>query len=126
MVNVPPQFYEVYNIVAGVFSIDPTWLVYPNIITIFIIPLILNVIAMYFILERLVKVFPGTGVNYVIGGIIGFMMLPYNEVMMWITPAIIALFGPENKIVKLAVAATLYIFINLILPYLLNLTLIGF
>lgn len=125
MVNVPPQFYEVYNAVAGMFAIDPTWLVWPNILTVFIVPLIFNVVAMYFVLERLVRVFPGTGINYFIAGIVGFLILPYNQITMFITPLMIGFLGPESKVIKVVVTAILYAVVFLALPFIVDLNATG-
>ena len=125
MVNVPPQFHEAYNFVAGIFAIDPTWLVWPNILTIFIVPLIFNIFAMYFILERLIRIFPGSGINYPISGIIGFLMLPYNWVTMFVTPAMIGFLGPRSPIMKIVLTVILYLIMFLIIPFLANLSVTG-
>lgn len=92
MVEVPSQLYGVYQYAASWFQIRPEWLIYPNLVTIFIWPLVLNVFMFYYILNKMVRIFPG-GINYILAGILAFLALPYNQYTSLVAPLVIGIWG---------------------------------
>jgi len=112
------QVQEIIQYVSNIFQIRPEWLIWPNTLTIFIIPFAFNIVMFWVFLEKIVKIFPGTGMNVLIAGLIGFLMLPFNQFTILIAPAAIGLFWPRNVIVKIAVTGILYALVFLVMPYL--------
>lgn len=117
MVNIPPQMVNTVKYVAQFFQVRPEWLIFPNIVTIFIVPLIMNILAFYFIMNRLMRSFP-TVVKIGIAGIVGFLLLPYNNILIFITPAVIGFFGPRSIWKKIIIVAILYAVNFLAIPFL--------
>ena len=117
MVEIPPQATNALKYVASFFAVRSEWLLWPNILTVFIVPYILNIVMIYLMLQKVIRIFPGS-VNIIIGALIGFLMLPYNGITSLISPAIIGWFATENLILKIILIAFLYALYFLILPFL--------
>jgi hypothetical protein len=115
MVNIPPQMEEGVRYVASFFQVRPEWLLWPNVATIFAIPLVLNVLMVYYALHRIIKVFPNS-VNWMIAGVVGFMMLPFNNITMWVAPLAIGFLGPSRWIFKIVVVVVIYAVQFLVIP----------
>lgn len=126
MVSIPPEFAGAFRFISDLFQIRPEWLVFPNIITVFLVPLFFNIWMFQLVLEKILKVFPGTGVNWIIGGVMGFLMLPYNDITRFVAPLIIGMFAVENKFWKFALVVILYVFYLVILPWVAGLAQTGF
>ena len=118
MVGIPYEFAGAYQWVANLFQIKPEWLLFPNIITIFLVPLILNVWMFYVVLGKILRIFHSSGVNWIIAGIMGFLMLPFNQITMLVAPLIIGAFGMESTLKKIVMIGGLYAFYFLVLPWL--------
>lgn len=115
MVSIPPQMEEGVRYVASFFQVRPEWLLWPNVVTVFAIPLVLNVLMVYYALQRIIKVFPSS-INWMIAGVIGFMMLPLNNITMWVAPLAIGFLGPKRWIFKIIVVAAIYAVQFLVIP----------
>jgi hypothetical protein len=115
MAELPPQMANALKYIAQFFQVKPEWLLFPNIVTVFAIPLILNILMIYFILKRVMGFF-GRGINMAISAVIGFLLLPFNEITMFIAPAIIGFLGFQKLWAKIFVIALLYAVEFVIIP----------
>lgn len=115
MAEIPPQMANTLKYIAQFFQVKPEWLLFPNVVTVFAIPLVLNVLMIYFMLKRITGFF-GNGINIVLAGIIGFLLLPFNQITMLIAPAIIGFLGFKRIWVKIIVIVLLYALEFLIIP----------
>ena len=123
MVSVPPEFVPALNYISSLFQIRPEWLLWPNVLTVFLVPLVLNTVMFYILLHKILKIFPSSGVNMVLGAIIALLMLPLNSYTAIFAPFIIGFFGIgggglARSTVKLFVIGFLYALYFFILPWL--------
>ena len=51
MVNIPPEIVPAINYISSFFQIRPEWLVWPNLVTLFLFPLAMNAIMFYILLH---------------------------------------------------------------------------
>lgn len=115
MVEIPPQLMNFLRDVGYLFQVRPEWLLFPNVITIFAVPLVLNVLMFHFMIRKVIPQFPAVA-SVMIAGVMGFLALPYNQITVFVAPAVIGFLGPSRFIVKIIVAAALYAAVLLVLP----------
>lgn len=121
MVSIPYEYSYAVSKIAETLAVRPEWLVWPGLLNLFILPLILNFCMFYFLLTRMVNVFPGW-TNYVIAGIIAYLSLPFNNITVYIAPLVIAMLGISSGVVlRILVMGGLYGGMFVALPWLLKL-----
>lgn len=120
MVGIPPEWQGTLRYISNIFQVRPEWLVFPNVLTLFIFPLFLNVWMFYVILNK-IRIFGGGGaVSWILAGIFGYLILPWNSITVYVAPFIIGVFGIERIPVKILVMALLYGFYLFILPWIIG------
>ena len=121
MVSIPYEYSYAISKAAEILAVRPEWLVWPGLLNLFILPLVLNVFMFYFLLTKMVNVFPGW-TNYIVAGIMAYLALPFNNVTVYVAPLVIAMLGIGSGVVlRILVLAGLYGFILVALPWLLKL-----
>jgi hypothetical protein len=121
MVSIPYEYTAAIVKISEIIAVRPEWLVWPGLLNLFVIPLILNVFMFYFLLTRMVNVFPGW-TNYIIAGIMAYLALPFNNITIYIAPLIIAMLGISSGVVlRILVMGGLYGGILIVLPWVLKL-----
>ncbi|MBI4894311.1 MAG: hypothetical protein HY833_01090 [Candidatus Aenigmarchaeota archaeon] len=121
MVSIPYEYSYAVTKIAEVLAVRPEWLVWPGLLSLFIVPLVLNVFMFYFLLTRIFNIFPGW-TNYVVAGIIAYLALPFNNITMYIAPLIIGMLGISSGVVlRIIVMAGLYGAVLWALPWVLKL-----
>ncbi len=125
MVSIPPEWQGAIRYISNLFQVRPEWLIFPNILTLFIFPLFLNIWMFAVILGKVLRIFPG-GINWVLGGIIGYLMLPFNNITVFIAPFIIGVFGFQSVPIKILVMVLLYAFYLFVLPWIISGAIAGF
>ncbi len=108
MVDSTQVLNQIITFFSDLFYVQPEWLIFPGILTLFFFPLTLNIFAIYYFMEKIVKVFSGTGMNLVIAGLVSFLMLPYNDITRFITPIIVGYYLTRNNILRILFILIIY------------------
>jgi len=123
MVQIPYEYSYAIVKISETLAVRPEWLVWPGLLSLFIMPLVLNVFMFYFLLTRMFNVFPGW-TNYVLAGIMAYLALPFNTITIYLAPLIIAMLGISSGVVlRLLVMGGLYGLILMVIPWVLKLRL---
>lgn len=125
MVTIPPELYQTYSFVSSIFMVRPEWLVFPNMITVFIIPFVLNIFMFYFLFTRMLRVLPFGSVNTILAVICAYMALPFNQVTSLISPLVIGFFLNTGMVIRIIVIVALYATYFIVVPWLTNFFLSG-
>jgi hypothetical protein len=120
MVQIPAEYAYALNNISDILAVRPEWLVWPGIINLFIVPLVLNVFMFYYLISRIINVFPNW-INYILAGIMAYLALPFNNITIFIAPLIIGMLGISSGVLlRLMVIGGIYSFLIWILPWILK------
>jgi hypothetical protein len=120
MVQIPAEYTYALNKISDILAVRPEWLVWPGIVNLFIVPLVLNVFMFYYLISRIINVFPNW-INYILAGIMAYLALPFNNITIFIAPLIIGMLGISSGVLlRLMVIGGIYSFLIWILPWILK------
>jgi len=120
MVQIPLEYAYALNKASEILAVRTEWLIWPGILTLFIIPLVLNVFMFYYLLTRIFNIFPGW-TNYMIAGIMAYLALPFNNFTIYIAPLVIGMLGiTSGVLLRLLVMGGIYGTILWLIPWLIR------